>query len=198
MSGICQKCYGLDLGKARRSWDLAKHRRNGCRAGYRRTRNTAHDAYIPHRWRFALGGDITQGLPRVEELFEKRAPKNPAVVARVDGVITEIKDLGKEKVITVLPDIADKAKTTKKKSESEYVTSYNRIPLVKVGRRVKKGDLLTDGAADIDELFKYGGRERAQDYIITEVTKPYELQGETVARASTSKPSSARCSSAAR
>ena len=49
------------------------------------------------------GGDITAGLPRVEEVFEKRRPRNPAVVASVDGVVTEVKDLGKEKLIKVIP-----------------------------------------------------------------------------------------------
>ena len=180
VSGICQKCYGLDLGKHEivglgEAVGTVAAQAIG-EPGTQLTMRTFHTGGVS-----SLGGDITQGLPRVEELFEKRAPKSPAIVARVDGVITEIKDLGKEKVITVLPDIGDKSKT-KKKSESEYVTSYNRIPFVKVGDKVKKGDLLTDGAVDIDELFKYGGRERAQEYIITEVTKPYELQGETVSR----------------
>ena len=181
ISGICQKCYGIHLGKHEvvglgEAVGTVAAQAIG-EPGTQLTMRTFHQGGVS-----SLGGDITQGLPRVEELFEKRAPKNPAVVSRVDGVITEIKDLGKEKIITVLPDIADKPKAAKKKSETEYVTSYNRIPFVKVGDKVKKGDLLTDGAADIDELFKYGGRERAQDYIITEVSKPYELQGETVAR----------------
>ncbi|OHA20818.1 MAG: DNA-directed RNA polymerase subunit beta' [Candidatus Taylorbacteria bacterium RIFCSPHIGHO2_01_FULL_51_15] len=183
VSGICQKCYGLDLGKHEivglgEAVGTVAAQAIG-EPGTQLTMRTFHTGGVS-----SLGGDITQGLPRVEELFEKRAPKYPAIVARVDGVISEIKDLGKEKVMIILPDIADKPKTTKskKKSESEYVMSYNRIPLVKVGDKVKKGDLLTDGAADIDELFKYAGRERAQEYIISEVTKPYELQGETVAR----------------
>src|SRR3989344_3278398 len=183
VSGICQRCYGLDLGKHEivglgEAVGTVAAQAIG-EPGTQLTMRTFHTGGVS-----SLGGDITQGLPRVEELFEKRAPKYPAIVARVDGVISEIKDLGKEKVMIILPDIADKPKTTKskKKSESEYVMSYNRIPLVKVGDKVKKGDLLTDGAADIDELFKYAGRERAQEYIISEVTKPYELQGETVAR----------------
>jgi hypothetical protein len=64
----------------------------------------------------------------------------------------------------------------------EYVFSYKRIPLVKVGDSVKKGDLLTDGSADIDEMFKYAGAEKAKAYVISEVGKIYELQGETVSR----------------
>src|SRR3989344_7028493 len=56
------------------------------------------------------------------------------------------------------------------------------MPLVKVGDKVARGDVLTDGSVDIDELFKFSGREKTEEYIIAEVTKPYELQGETVSR----------------
>jgi DNA-directed RNA polymerase subunit beta' len=129
----------------------------------------------------AAGGDITQGLPRVEEVFEKRRPKNPAVVASVDGIVTDVQDLGKEKLIKVLPELEDKAKG-KKAAELEYVFPYRRTTMVKTGDRVKKGQLLTDGSADIDELFEYGGEERAKEYVITEIGKIYELQGETVSR----------------
>jgi len=128
----------------------------------------------------SVGGDITQGLPRVEELFEKRSPKNPAVVSRVSGVVSGIREEGKEKIITILPNVGEQK--TKKKGEVEYTVHYNRMALVKVGDEVEKGDILTDGSADIDELFKYAGPAKAQEYIIHEVTKPYELQGETVSR----------------
>jgi len=129
----------------------------------------------------SAGGDITQGLPRVEEVFEKRTPKIPAVVASVNGVIMEVKDLGKEKSIKVLPEMEDQGKG-KKPAEVEYVFPYRRTTLVRVGDRVVKGQLLTDGSADIDEVFEYGGEDRAKDYVITEVGKIYELQGETVSR----------------
>ena len=134
------------------------------------------------------GGDITQGLPRVEEIFEKRRPKSPAVVASVDGMVTEIKELGKEKTIRVMPEITDMPVTKSKKTTGtgteaiEYTFPYRRTVLIKVGDKIKKGDLLTDGSADIDEVFEYGGEERAKDYLISEVGKIYELQGETVSR----------------
>ncbi len=178
--GVCAKCYGVDLGKYElvgigEAVGTVAAQAIG-EPGTQLTMRTFHAGGTA-----SVGGDITQGLPRVEELFEKRSPKNPAIVSKVDGVISEIRDLGKEKMIVVIPDIADKAKA-KKKSEVEYTLSYNRMPLVKVGSVIKKGDLLTDGSADIDELFQYAGHEKTQDYIITEVTKPYELQGETVSR----------------
>jgi len=80
----------------------------------------------------SVGGDITQGLPRVEEIFEKRKPKNPAVVCQVDGVILEIRDEGKEKVIIVLPDIAESKSFFKKEIIGYRIpASYKRMVLVK-------------------------------------------------------------------
>src|SRR5581483_10904549 len=127
------------------------------------------------------GGDITRGLPRVEEIFEKRKPKNPAIVSHVDGIISEVKNSAGEKVISILPDIAEKTKT-KNKIALDYSVNFLRMITVKVGDKVKKGDLLTDGSADLDELFKYAGREKTEQYIIHEISKLYELQGEAVSR----------------
>jgi DNA-directed RNA polymerase subunit beta' len=179
--GVCAKCYGLDLGK---NTLVALGEAVGTIAaqaigepGTQLTMRTFHAGGAASQ-----GGDITQGLPRVEEVFEKRRPKNPAVVATVDGVVTGMKDLGKEKVIYVIPEIEDKGKANKKGSEVEYTFPYRRTALVKTGDKVKKGQLLTDGSADIDEIFEFGGEERAKDYVITEVGKIYELQGETVSR----------------
>ncbi len=129
----------------------------------------------------SAGGDITQGLPRVEEIFEKRRPKNPAVIATVSGMVTSVKDFGKEKIITIIPEMEDKGKS-KKSGEVEYVFNPKRISYVKIGRQSHKGRLLTDGSADIDEIFEYAGKEKAMEYIITEVSKPYELQGAAVAQ----------------
>ncbi len=180
LRGVCAKCYGLDLG---RNTLIALGEAVGTIAaqaigepGTQLTMRTFHAGGTASQ-----GGDITQGLPRVEEVFEKRCPKNPAVVSGVDGLVTGVKDLGKEKVIYVMPDLEDKGKA-KKGSEIEYTFPYRRTTLVKVGDLVKKGQLLTDGSADISEVFEYGGEERAKDYVITEVGKIYELQGETVSR----------------
>src|SRR3989338_2938365 len=83
--------------------------------------------------------------------------------------------------MVVIPNIEHKSKK-KTTSAEEYSVHYKRMPLVKVGDAVKRGDILTDGSVNIDELFKFGGLEKTQNYIISEVTKPYELQGETVSR----------------
>jgi DNA-directed RNA polymerase subunit beta' len=97
-------------------------------------------------------------------------------------MVTGVKDLGKEKIITVLPDVTDTKKTKKGASEIEYKFHYRRMPLVKVGDHVKQGDIITDGSAEIDDVFKYAGVEKAKEYVIQEVGKIYELQGETVSR----------------
>jgi DNA-directed RNA polymerase subunit beta' len=178
--GVCAHCYGYDLGKNQlvglgEAVGTIAAQAIG-EPGTQLTMRTFHSGGTA-----SVGGDITQGLPRVEELFEKRSPKNPAVICRADGMVMEIKTEGSEKIITVLPEIESKVKN-KKKSETEYKVSYNRMPFVKVGDKVKKGDIITDGSADIDELFEYAGNEKTLEYIVREVSKPYELQGESVSR----------------
>ena len=164
LRGICVKCYGSDLGK-NRAVELGEA--VGTIAaqaigepGTQLTMRTFHAGGTA-----SVGGDITKGLPRVEEVFEKRKPKNPAVVSQVDGTVTDIKTDGKEKMIIVLPEVSEKGKS-KTKSNVEYAVSPNRMVLVKVGSNVKKGELLTDGSADLDELFEYAGKEITENYII--------------------------------
>jgi DNA-directed RNA polymerase subunit beta' len=130
------------------------------------------------------GGDITMGLPRVEEVFECRIPKLPALIARVSGVVSDIVKDGQETVITILPDTASaKAKSARSaKRETEYRVHPLRQMLVKEGQHVEKGDFLTDGSADLEELFALAGAECSQEYIIYEIMRIYELQGVSTAR----------------
>ena len=176
--GVCVKCYGADLGKNKiveigEAVGTVAGQAIG-EPGTQLTMRTFHSGGAA-----SVGGDITSGLPRVEELFEKRTPKNPAVVATVSGVVSDIKISNKEKIIVVMPDPEFKTKT---KGEVEYEASLNRVMLVKVGDRIEKGDIITDGSADIDELFKYAGKDKTINYIIKEINKPYDLQGEPVSR----------------
>jgi len=125
----------------------------------------------------ATGGDITAGLPRVEEIFEKRKPKVPAIVSHLNGLVSEIKSVGHDRLIVITPEAGE---VKAKKLDNEYTVSPLRNILVRVGQEVKKGDMLTDGSADLDELFRYAGREKTENYIIHEVSKLYELQGAAV------------------
>ena len=127
------------------------------------------------------------GLPRVEEVFETRAPKLPATIARVSGVIGSIESDGSEKIITIIAE-ADLVTEGKKKTargikkETEYRVHPLRSIKVKVGQVVTRGDFLTDGSADLDEYFEFAGKEKSQEYVINEITRIYELQGVSTGR----------------
>ncbi len=173
--GICRTCYGLDLG---RNCMIEIGQAVGIIAaqaigepGTQLTLRTFHAGGV-------ATVDITTGLPRVEEIFERRIPKNPAIVSETDGEVLEITDNGKEKVIKVLSD----SKGDNKTNEMEYTVAFRRQPLVKAGDKIKKGDLLTDGSADINEIVKYGGKETAEEYIVDEINKVYDLQSASISR----------------
>lgn len=178
--GICQKCYGTDLGN---NLEIDLGETVGTIAaqaigepGTQLTMRTFHTGGTASQ-----GGDITQGLPRVEEIFERRKPKIPAIIAKIDGEINEIKEEGYNKIIFITPDLENR-ETKKKKVITEYVVPYGRFLVKKVGDKVKKGDILTDGSLDISELFKYAGKVAVQEYIIREIIRIYELQGAATAR----------------
>jgi DNA-directed RNA polymerase beta' subunit len=179
--GLCAHCYGADLGTG---LPVALGEAVGTVAaqaigepGTQLTMNIKHAGGAA-----SAAGDVTQGLPRVEEIFERRIPRNPAVVATVSGEVVEIKDDSKEKLIVVIPDLEHRTpvKGKAKKDVIEYSCSVRRVPLVKAGQRVTKGQILTDGSADLSDLFEHAGREKTQEYIIAEVLKIYELQGASI------------------
>ncbi|MFH1402380.1 MAG: DNA-directed RNA polymerase subunit beta' [Patescibacteria group bacterium] len=181
LRGICQKCYGIDLG-TNQLIDLGEA--VGTIAaqaigepGTQLTMRTFHTGGTA-----SVGGDITQGLSRVEEVFERRIPKVPAVISKINGVITSMEYNGKEMTIVILPEVESRATVKKGKQQLEYAIPHNRMPLVKTGDQVKKGDILTDGSADIEELFRYTGKTTTQEYIIREILKIYELQGASTSR----------------
>ncbi|TSC77676.1 MAG: DNA-directed RNA polymerase subunit beta' [Parcubacteria group bacterium Gr01-1014_24] len=187
--GLCVNCYGLDLGRNHlvelgEAVGIIAAQAIG-EPGTQLTLRTFHAGGV-------AGTDITTGLPRVEEIFERRIPKNPAIISETDGEIISITakdgkparnafsiaDAGREKIIKVLSD----TKIDSKPNEIEYLMAFRRMPIVKVGDRVKKGDLLTDGSADIAEIFKLGNKELVEEYIIREINKVYELQSASISR----------------
>jgi DNA-directed RNA polymerase subunit beta' len=177
LHGICVKCYGADLGNNKpvelgEAVGTVAAQAIG-EPGTQLTMRTFHAGGVA-----AAGGDITQGLPRVDELFEKRKPKSPAIIAHLDGLVSEIKMDGHDRIIVLTPAAGE---VKGKKLDLEYVVAPNRSILTKIGAEVKKGEMLTDGSADLDELFRYAGREKTEEYIINEVSKLYELQGAAVA-----------------
>jgi DNA-directed RNA polymerase subunit beta' len=92
-----------------------------------------------------------------------------------------MRDEGKEKIIVILGD-DDGSKGNKSGKQVEYTVPFRRQPIVKVGERVTKGQMMTDGSADIEELFTYAGKEVAEEYIVSEINKVYELQGAAITR----------------
>ena len=178
--GLCQMCYGLDLGRNHlvdlgEAVGIIAAQAIG-EPGTQLTLRTFHAGGV-------AGTDITTGLPRVEEIFERRIPKNSAIISETDGEVFEIKDKdGKEKIMKVLSDLTDGKAKAGGKNEVEYTVPFRRTPIVKVGQKVKKGELLTDGSADVTEMFKFGTKEMVEEYIIREINKVYELQSASISR----------------
>lgn len=177
LRGVCQQCYGIDL-TSNKLVDIGEAVGTVAaqaigEPGTQLTMNTKHAGGAAQ-----VGGDVTSGLPRVEEVFEKRTPKIPAVVSRTDGTVIEIRTDGRDKTIVVAPEVG----ATKKRDSLEYPVHYRRTVMVSEGETVVAGQLLTDGSAVLSEIFKYGGEHAVEEYIITETNKIYELQGVTIAR----------------
>lgn len=177
--GLCQKCYGLDLGRGRlvsigEAIGVIAAQAIG-EPGTQLTMRTFHQGGIA-----SAGGDITHGLPRVEEIFERRIPKSAAAICKNDGEVMEIEITDKEKKIVILPD--KPTTKTKKVAEVAYSVSLMRMPLVSVGEKVKKGQVMTDGSVNIQDLYKLSGLTPAENYVISEVVKIYELQGASVSQ----------------
>ncbi len=180
LQGVCQTCYGIDL-TTNKLVDIGEAVGTVAaqaigEPGTQLTMNTKHAGGAA-----SVGGDVTQGLPRVEEVFEKRSPKIPAVISKTDGVVIDIRTEGKEKIVVVAPTLGSKY-ATKKNDNIEYAIHFRRMVMVTNGDSVKQGQFLTDGSAHLPELFKYAGEQTTQEYIINETNKIYELQGVTIAR----------------
>jgi len=225
--GICQKCYGRDL-------STHKLVKEGTAIGIIAAQSIGEPGTQLTMRTFHIGGvageDITQGLPRVEEVFEARIPRHPAVLAGIDGRVEIEEDKENNKLIISI--VSDKRKevahqlkkgdqaivkdkdqvkggqviikkaggqkvkadfraTVRKEKNKIVLVSFHKVrtsysvgillPLrVKPGQKVSRGEQLTDGHIDLQQLFNTSGREAAQQYILDEVQKIYISQGQVI------------------
>ena len=163
--GICAKCYGANMATGESvqvgesvgiiaAQSIGEH-------GTQLTMRTFHTGGV-------AGGDITQGLPRVEELFEARKPKGLAIITEIKGVAT-ISDTKKKREITVNDVETGNSKT--------YLIPYGSRIKVMDGQVLEAGDELTEGSVNPHDILKIKGVRAVQDYMIQEVQRVYRLQG---------------------
>ncbi|HEX9721686.1 MAG TPA: DNA-directed RNA polymerase subunit beta' [Candidatus Paceibacterota bacterium] len=192
--GLCQKCYGWDLGNSKpaelgSAVGIVAAQSIG-EPGTQLTMRTFHTGGV------ASGGDITQGLPRVEEIFEGRVPGGKAILSEVEGVVQDITadNVIRIKTIGGKNDAATPAKKTRgKKTKTsslageekdkdivEYEIPAKRGLWVQKGSQVQRGQQLCEGNLDLDELFKTSGKETTQRYIAKEVQRIYTSQGASI------------------
>ena len=174
-NSICATCYGLDLGRN----DIVKlGEAVGVIAaqaigepGTQLTMRTFHTGGV------AGTSDITQGLPRVEEIFENRTPKGKAVISEVTGTVEDV--LEKEKERTIRIKVAT-AKDKKKPIFKEYSAPLNLAIRVEKGDLVSPGAQLTEGHVDLKELYKQVSSQEVQKFIVNEVQKIYTSHGASI------------------
>ncbi len=174
LRGVCQQCYGYDLGnnKLIRSGEavgIVAAQSIG-EPGTQLTMRTFHTGGV------AGGGDITSGLPRVDEIFEVRPPKGKAILSDVAGVVLAIDEVNREKIVKIAVE-SDASAAKKGDNMREFKIPASIGLLVDVGSKIKKGHILSEGHADLKELFKYAGRELVQAYIVKEVQRIYSMEG---------------------
>ncbi len=172
--GVCSHCYGVNLATGEptiggEAVGIMAAQSIG-EPGTQLTMRTFHTGGI------ASGDDITQGLPRVEELFEARKPKGQAIISEVDGVV-RIEEGSKRKREIVVTAAQNEDGSLE---EKRYPISYSATAKVKDGDMVEAGDLLTDGTVSPQEIMKIKGVRGVQKYIISEVIKVYKSGGVTI------------------
>ena len=167
--GVCIKCYGQDL--ANRT-EVEVGEAVGIIAaqsigepGTQLTMRTFHTGGV-------AGGDITQGLPRVEELFEARKPKNNAIIAEIDGTISYGEpDKNNLRTIVITPEDEEN------QQPREYSIPFGIIPRVKEGDYIHAGDNITEGAKNPHDILRICGLKETHRYLVKEVQKVYKSQG---------------------
>ncbi len=163
--GVCAKCYGSNMATGQavqvgEAVGIIAAQSIG-EPGTQLTMRTFHTGGV-------AGGDITQGLPRVEELFEARKPKGLAIITEFGGTVT-IKDTKKKREIMVTDTTNGNSKT--------YLIPYGSRIKVQDGQVLEAGDELTEGSVNPHDILKIKGVRAVQDYMIQEVQRVYRLQG---------------------
>jgi DNA-directed RNA polymerase subunit beta' len=162
--GVCAKCYGMNMATAQEinigeSVGIIAAQSIG-EPGTQLTMRTFHTGGV-------AGSDITQGLPRVEELFEARKPKGLAIVAEVSGTV-RLEETKKKRIVYVVADNAE---------EYTYDIPFgSRIKVVN-GDRISAGDEITEGSVNPHDILRIKGLEGVKNYLLSEVQKVYRLQG---------------------
>ena len=162
--GVCKHCYGRNLATGD---DVEVGEAVGIIAaqsigepGTQLTMRTFHTGGV-------AGDDITQGLPRIQELFEARNPKGQAVISEIHGTVKEIKEVKGKNEVVIQGEVEERA----------YTVPYNARMRVSEGDDVIAGQELTEGSVDPKELLKVQGVEGVQDYLLREVQRVYRMQG---------------------
>ncbi len=163
--GVCAKCYGANLASGEsvqvgESVGIIAAQSIG-EPGTQLTMRTFHTGGV-------AGGDITQGLPRVEELFEARKPKGLAIITEIAGRV-EIRDTKKKREIVITNEETGESKT--------YLIPYGSRIKAQDGAVLEAGDELTEGSVNPHDILKIKGVRAVQDYMIQEVQRVYRLQG---------------------
>jgi len=164
-SGLCAKCYGKNMATGRmvlpgEAVGIIAAQSIG-EPGTQLTMRTFHTGGV-------AGSDITQGLPRVEELFEARKPKGLAEICEGDGIVTEISPREDNKTDVIVREEG---------GERNYVIPFGARINVEVGQTVKAGDQITRGPLDPHDIMRLNGVQGVYEYLLREVQRVYKMQG---------------------
>jgi DNA-directed RNA polymerase subunit beta' len=162
--GVCKKCYGRNLAtgaevEVGEAVGIIAAQSIG-EPGTQLTMRTFHTGGV-------AGDDITQGLPRIQELFEARNPKGQAVITEIDGIV-EIHTDAKDKQEIVIKGAVE---------SRNYPVPYGARLKVHDGQQIERGQVMTEGSIDPKELVKVKGTNAVQEYLLREVQKVYRMQG---------------------
>lgn len=162
--GVCKRCYGRNLATGK---EVEIGEAVGTIAaqsigepGTQLTMRTFHTGGV-------AGDDITQGLPRIQELFEARNPKGQAVITEIDGEVAEIREAKDRREIDISGPVENRT----------YTVPYGSRLKVTLGQKLQAGDELTEGSIDPKDILKVKGVRGVQEYILREVQKVYRMQG---------------------